>query len=188
MESCSKPQLCFDESDNSQINTANSSPLMAAGQKGIKSFRSSRTSKFAKQMRESTISSFDHEGDIDTTFNCRYESRSRHFSKIEPTKSEYVSVNFLVPIELLAKDFILTPNQKIKSGFLIEALNIKLEDLNSQTINCLIKQSIDTINCLLFKRKTAFNFSEDISKFSLRVSKKSGLPDFDFPSKYLYKI
>lgn len=186
MEPCSKPQHFNYESDISQITTADSSPMIGAGQNGLKNLRSSRTSKFARQMRESTISNFefDQESDNKNALSNRFAYRSRHFATVEPTKSEFVSVNFLIPIELLAKDFTPILGQTIKSEFLIESLNIKLNVLKEQTICCLIKHSIETINNLLFKRKTEYCFSEDISKYSLRASKKSGLPDFDFPGKH----
>lgn len=184
MEPCNKSQTYLDESDISQINTANSSPLMAGGQKGIKNLRSSRTSKFAKQMRETAISNFNNDQENDDTFEYRFVQRSRH-AIVEPTKSENVSVNFLMPQELLASDVSPLPNQILKSGFLIEAINIKYQDLNDLTISGLIIKSIESINTLLFKRRVAFTFSQDTSKYSLRASKKSGLPDFDFPGKYL---
>jgi hypothetical protein len=71
---------------------------------------------------------------------------------------------------------------KIKKDLVINEIKIKCSP--GDNLQQAVKIALKKINVNLNNNQIIVNFSENTDKYSLRRSKKSGLPDFDYPSNF----
>lgn len=173
--------------------TADSSPFNQE-EKEKQSSRSMRRSKFSKSIVQGsklTFPQIDSEFDGShkvSRFSCAGElnsvaemARSTIYPiKRVPKKSE-IQIFFLVPVETITDLTPLKPSltQTTKKGFVIDFVIISMLNTESK-VHDLIDAALIKINKDL-QGRFDYYFAKDSARFSLRPSKKSGFPDFDFP-------
>lgn len=184
-----------EESNLSNAVTADSSPFNHCA-KGKQSFRSSHRSKFSKTVAYGCklsfntvdsehnscvgVSEFSSNKDLELGVNSI--SNTFQMNKKQLEKSEF-KIFFLIPVELLDKTPInLSQTQKIKNGFIIDFVDLRVVSPNSKVVD-LIEIALKKINESLVGRFDYY-FSLVADRYSLRPNKRSGLPDFDLPGKF----
>lgn len=171
--------------------TADCSPLTQL-EKEKQSLRASHRSKFSKSIIQGSklnFSQFDSESSEYkgvSRFSCAVNSKigscGLALNKTDKDdKNMKIKIYFLIPEEIVSQKCPLKPSstQTTKNGFIIDFVIVDILVLNLKVAD-LIEIAIKKVNHSLQGRFDYF-FSPCCDNFTLRASKRSGLPDFDLP-------
>lgn len=163
-------------------------------EKGKQSLRFSNRSKFSRSIVQGSKLEFSQLDSVNTEcsrtgrLSCATDSCGLVSNSLIECKARNVKIKiyYLILKEIVNEKCPLkcSSTQTIKGDFIIDYVIIDSLELVSKVIE-LVDCALKKINQTL-KGGFDYFFAQDSPRYSLRASKRSGLPDFDLPGKFYF--